>query len=746
MAILDAPAISPLDEVLITAQLGRRPSRAPDFAAESEALVGLMKALQEASASKTNILQRLAEAALELCRAHSAGVSIEDEDKGRRVFRWHGAAGRWAGLLRDAAPRTASLCSLALDRKAPLLMAHPERYFDYPNTDMPPLAETLLVPFAVDGATVGTVWVVAHDGSRRFDREDLRVLTSLSDFAAMAFQVLLRTKRLQHALSQERGGSELLQAISAGLIRENDVNALYQQILDAATSIMHSDFASVQMLEEENLRLLAWRGFHPDSGRFWQQVCHDSAASCGKVLHTGERYVIVDTEESEALAGTADLAEYRRSGIRAVQSTPLRSRSGELIGVISTHWRVPYEPTTGELRLFDVLARLTADLMDRSKVEQALREDARRKNEFLAVLSHELRNPLAPLTTGLELLRRPENEPGLIESIHSMMDRQVSHLTRLVNDLLDLSRISRGTIELQRAPLGVRVVIEAAVELARPLIDQRRHHLIVEHDGGALTVNGDLARLTQVVANVLGNAAKYTDAEGTIRLRAGPEGGLAVIRVRDSGLGIPTAQLEEVFEMFTQVREHRVRSGGGGLGIGLALSRRLIELHGGSIEATSNGLGHGSEFIIRLPIASATDNLDGKVHAAAGMPVVARKLLIVEDNVDTADTLRTALESLGHIVRVARDGAEGLRLFAQFAPEVVLLDIGLPGMNGYEAARRMRQLADGGDVSLVALTGWGQKSDRARAADAGFDAHLTKPATLDSLTSVLSALYPWVPR
>jgi len=201
-----------------------------------------------------------------------------------------------------------------------------------------------------------------------------------------------------------------------------------------------------------------------------------------------------------------------------------------------------------------------------------------------------------------------------------------------------------------------------------------------------------------------------------------------------------------VFEMFTQVREHRVRSGGGGLGIGLALSRRLIELHGGSIEATSNGLGHGSEFIIRLPIASATDNLDGKVHAAAGMPVVARKLLIVEDNVDTADTLRTALESLGHIVRVARDGAEGLRLFAQFAPEVVLLDIGLPGMNGYEAARRMRQLADGGDVSLVALTGWGQKSDRARAADAGFDAHLTKPATLDSLTSVLSALYPWVPR
>jgi signal transduction histidine kinase/CheY-like chemotaxis protein len=742
MVTLEAPAASPLEEVLITAKLAQRPTRLPDFAAESEALVELMKALQEADA---NILQRLAEAALKLCRAHSAGVNIEAhaQEHGRRVFRWLGAAGRWAPFLQEATPRAVNLCSMVLDRNVPLLIAHPERCFDQPDIGGPPLIETLVVPLAVDGATVGTVWVVAHDGSRSFDREDLRILATLSEFAAVAFQVLQRTEQLQNTLSRERAGSQLLQAISAGLICEDDDDALYQQILDAATTIMHSEFASIQMLEEQQLQLLAWRGFHPDSGRFWQQIRHDSGTSCGKTLQTGERFVIADIEQATVLAGSADLGEYHRSGIRAVQSTPLRARSGGLLGVISTHWRVPHEPTADELRLFDVLARLTADLMERSKADQALSEDARRKNEFLAVLSHELRNPLAPLTTGLELLRRPQNNPALIEGIHSMMDRQVSHLTRLVNDLLDLSRISRGTIELQCAPLAMRGVVEAAVELAKPLIDQRRHRLIVEHDGGALTVNGDLARLTQVVANVLGNAAKYTDAEGTIRLRAGVEDGQAVIRVWDSGLGIPPAQLEEVFEMFTQVREHRVRSGGGGLGIGLALCRRLVLLHGGSIEAASSGLGHGSEFIIRLPLASAADSLNGRMPAGVDTPMVSRKLLIVEDNVDAADTLRTALQSLGHVVRVARDGTEGLTLFSEFEPEIVLLDIGLPGMDGYDAARRIRQMAGGRNVSLVALTGWGQKSDRVRAADAGFDAHLTKPATLDSLASVLSALYPW---
>jgi signal transduction histidine kinase len=287
-----------------------------------------------------------------------------------------------------------------------------------------------------------------------------------------------------------------------------------------------------------------------------------------------------------------------------VQSTPLTTRAGQLVGVLSTHWRQPHQPTSGELRFFDVLARLAADLLERSETDQALREADRHKDEFLAVLSHELRNPLAPLSTGLEVLRRAAHQPELVESTRSMMSRQLSHLVRLVDDLLDLSRITRNKIDLQRRTLELRVAVEAAIELCRPLIDQNQHQLIVELDDGPLRVHGDQERLTQVIANVLHNAAKYTDPQGVITMSCGAESNQAVVRIKDSGLGIPTEQLGNVFEMFSQVPEHRTRgNGGGGLGIGLALSRRLIELHGGSITAHSEGLGHGSEFRIQLPLA-----------------------------------------------------------------------------------------------------------------------------------------------
>jgi signal transduction histidine kinase/ActR/RegA family two-component response regulator len=725
----------PLEEVIAITELDDRPARAPDFESESRALVGLMKALREADA---NVLQKLAETALSLCRAHSAGVSLEEEQQGRRVFRWHGAAGRWAPFIGRAVPRDASPCGVVVDRNVPLLMRHPGRHFTFPYADVPPITEALLVPFTADGVAVGTIWLGSHDQSRRFDREDLRVLASLGECASLAYRALARNAAMQVALVKERADFALLRAISAALIRENDIDALYEQILDAATSIMGSERASLQILGEGKLCLLGWRGFDAASVRYWQEVRADSASACGRALSRKERVVIEDTELCEVLAGTKDLAEFRRAGIRSVQSTPLISRTGELVGILSTHWRAPHSPAAGELRLLDVLARMAADLIERARTEQAMREVDRRKDEFLAILSHELRNPLAPITTGLELLRRPDNPPELIASIHLMMSRQISHLTRLVNDLLDLSRITRGTIELQRATIELSGVIGAAVDLARPLIDQRGHDLVVEQPVRSPCVNGDLERLTQVVSNVLGNAARYTDPGGRIHLVVRNEDGYALIIVRDSGLGIPAGQLEQVFGMFAQVPEHRARGGGGGLGVGLALARRLIELHGGTIVARSAGLGHGSEFVIRLRLADAAELSDEVMrHGVNDAHAAGRRILIVEDNVDAADSLRTALESLGHTVRTAQDASEGLAAVDEFSPQAVLLDIGLPGIDGYEAARRVRSSLGRG-VQLIAVTGWGQERDRERARQAGFDAHLTKPISIGALASVLN--------
>jgi signal transduction histidine kinase/ActR/RegA family two-component response regulator len=725
----------PLEAVIITAELDRRPGRVPDLEADSQVLRELMKALKDPDVS---LFQQIAEAALRLCRAHSAGVTVEEEEQGRTIMRCHGAAGGWSPLARRGVPRELCPTSSALDRRMPLLLTYPERHFTgLLGVPVTPTAEMLIVPLTVADAAVGTIYVVAHDDARRFDREDVRLLMNLSEYASVLYQSLQRRLQLQDALARERLGSQLLQAISAGLMSEADPNALYKQILDAATAIMRADFASMHTAKASELYPMEWKGFPKETA--WPSIRWDSPTSCAMAARTGERFVIVDTEQCELFAGRAAALEaLRRSGIRAMQSTPLISRSGELVGVLTTHWRVPYEPTADELRLLDVLARLAADLMERARTIQALREMDQRKTEFLAMLSHELRNPLAPISTGLELLGRSEDKPELIRSLHSMMSRQVSHLTRLVNDLLDLSRITRGTIELEYALLDLRVVIEAAIELSKPLMDQRRHALALQDVDSSLVVDGDMERLTQVISNVLSNAARYTEPGGQIHLSLVAEAGHAVVRVRDSGLGIPAGKLEEVFEMFVQVPEHRAHSGGSGLGIGLALSRRIIELHGGSIWARSEGLGHGSEFFIRLPLAASQAVAEEIGSERIPAPGPSRHVLIIEDNVDAAHMLRVALESFGHAVRVAHDGPSGLAEFETLAAEVVLLDIGLPGMDGYNVARQLRESPRGREVLLIAVTGWGQENDRERSRHAGFDAHLTKPVRLEELRAVMA--------
>ena len=317
-----------------------------------------------------------------------------------------------------------------------------------------------------------------------------------------------------------------------------------------------------------------------------------------------------------------------------------------------------------------------------------------------------------------------------------MMERQLAHLIHLVDDLLDLARVTRGDIELQRSPLDVRAVIRAALELGMPLIEERRHHLEVAAGDEPLPVQGDFQRLTQVVGNLLSNAAKYTEAGGTIRVAAGIENDRVVVRVRDTGYGIPLNRLDDVFEMFSQVPEHRAKTGGGGIGIGLALSRQLVTLHGGAIRAESAGLGHGSEFVVTLPLAASGPQAVEIPEAAAARST--RRVLVVDDNRDAAESLRLVLELDGHEVEAVHGAREALRAVEDFRPEVVLLDIGLPDLDGYQVARRIRARPDGGSVRLFALTGWAQEEDKRKAFEAGFDEHLTKPVDSSRLRALIA--------
>ena len=365
------------------------------------------------------------------------------------------------------------------------------------------------------------------------------------------------------------------------------------------------------------------------------------------------------------------------------------------------------------------------------------REEAdRRKDEFLAILAHELRNPLAPIRNTINILRLSSRPPAA--QLWEMMDRQVGHMVRLVDDLLEVSRITRGSIELRRQPVELSLIIATAVETSRPLIEAARHELTVNLPLEPLVVEADAMRLAQVFANLLNNSAKYTEEGGTVSITATREGDEVMVAVRDSGVGIPAEALGRVFDMFVQVNP-RARRGGSGLGIGLTLARSLVEMHGGSISAASAGAGSGSVFTVRLPLAAAAATvrreLPGPAPRVAGGP----RVLVVDDNRDAADSLAQLLELMGAEVRVAYSGKGALEALASDRAALVFLDIGMPEMDGYEVARRIRADGDARDTRLVALTGWGQEKDRRVSRAAGFDHHLTKPPDAGELRELLAS-------
>lgn len=412
--------------------------------------------------------------------------------------------------------------------------------------------------------------------------------------------------------------------------------------------------------------------------------------------------------------------------LATVASSFLQSR----LGVINERWRAAQ--TLALSRDVAEHQRLTAALR---KSESLLRNADRRKDEFLAMLAHELRNPLAPISTALEIVRTKIGDEPQVSRPIAIMQRQVAHMVRLLDDLLEVSRVSRGKIELRREPSDLASIVQHGVETARPLFERKRQNLIVSVADEPIHVDGDPNRLAQVVGNLLNNASKFTSDGGNTSISLSAEKGRAVIRVSDDGIGIDEQQLMSIFELFVQVDTSIERSQGG-LGIGLALVRKLVEMHGGSVAAESAGVGQGTTFVVELPMIAAPMLEASKPAAASRTPP--RRILVVDDNPDSVDSLAALLASSGHEVHIARDGLQAVETALRLRPEIILLDIGLPLLSGLDAARRIR--VEQGDACpvLIALTGFGQEKDRRRSEEAGFDAHMVKPVDYALLTRLLA--------
>jgi two-component system, chemotaxis family, CheB/CheR fusion protein len=556
----------------------------------------------------------------------------------------------------------------------------------------------------------------------------------------------LRTREEQ--VARELASMSRLHALVGRLLVATDIDGALDRVLEAALEIQGTSMGYVRLRDEASgaLRIVAQRGFEPESLEPIRSVSADHATADARAARLGERVVIEDVEADSV--PEADRKTAAAAGFRAVQVTPLVDRDGQVLGAVSTHFGEPSGPSEHDLRLLDLYVRQATDFITQLRRQEKVREADRRKEEFLALLSHELRGPLAAIHTSVEILkpaRRAELDEPQLSHCREVIGRQAENLRRLVDDLLQVTRVTQGRIELRREPVELARVVAHAVEQSRDLIDQAAHRLSLDLPEEDLWLLGDPTRLEQVVANLLNNAARYTPPGGDIRVGAQEEDGRVLLSVRDSGVGLRAEDLSEIFDMFYQVAPTIDRSQGG-LGIGLALVRRLVELHGGDIDAHSDGLGRGSEFVVRLP----------RIDAPAGTPRPAPpaldpegspslkilKILAVDDDPDVASTLAILLEQWGHEVRTASDGEKAVEVARDYRPDVALLDLGLPKLTGYEVARRIRAEDWGRDMLLIAQTGWGRDEDREQTRTAGFDHHLTKPVPLRRLKQLLERRSP----
>ncbi len=563
-----------------------------------------------------------------------------------------------------------------------------------------------------------------------------------------AEQILLESEK---RLAAEAVALARLNELSTRLWRTRSLNEGLDEILAAVIELLGADKGNIQLLDPENsqLTLRAQRGFGPQFLELPREVCAADDFLWAEALRSGQRIIIEDIETDDSYAPYRP--DSRAAGHRSLVANPLVSADGEPIGMVAAHFRSIHRPSEQELRRFDLYVRQAGDFIQRCKLEQdlrrseaALRDADRRKDEFLALLAHELRNPLAPIRYALAVNKKGGGTPEQRNEAEGVIERQVAHMSRLLDDLLDVSRVTRSRLELKKSPTELAAVVASAVETARPMLEAKHHALSIDLPTHAVRFEADLVRLAQVLSNLLINAAKYTDPGGQIRLRAVQEGNDLLISVGDNGIGIAADMMPRLFTIFSQAEDVLGRAEGG-LGIGLSLVRGLVTLHGGSVEVRSDGPGRGSEFIVRLPIgapaaaaqidAPAEGAVPGGSAAGAGL-----KILVVDDNRDAADSCATLLELSGHHVQTAYTGRNALELAETFRPHALLLDIGLPDFDGYQLARKIRAAPWGGSIVLIALTGWGQEADRRRAFDAGFDYHLTKPIAPETVESLLRSL------
>lgn len=574
-----------------------------------------------------------------------------------------------------------------------------------------------------------------HRESRAWPEDEL---TFIRDFAERT-RVAVERRRNEQVMAADLECMGKLRDLAAGLIANEDPCALFEDVLTTAVFVAGAEAGSIQLLDAASgdLLLAAARGLDPVLVEGFGRVRPGSSSSCGQALAAKQR-VFLDFEPAPGAVADKTLELLRSFGLRCGQSTPLVGRSGRMVGMFSTHWRQSRTLKDRDQKFLDLLAGQAADLIERH-------EAARHKDEFIAMLSHELRNPLVPIRNGVALLGEASDPRELLATIQPMMARQLAHLARLLDDLLDVSRITSGQLRLEKKPVTLQSILTLALDSHREQARQKSIEFIEQLRDVTRQLNVDESRMAQVISNLLSNAVKFSQPGGRITLEGSfldppqVQSSCLELALRDTGAGIAAEDLPRVFDMFMssplQVAGRTARDG---LGVGLALARRIVQLHDGVLEAHSDGPGQGSRFVLRIPVeeavAASRAEAPGK-NAPAG-PL---DILVVDDNVDGANSMVLLLHSMGYGATARYDAMSGIAATEQQLPSIVLMDIGMPVMDGYEACRRLRQL-HGAALRIIAVTGWGQAEDKRRALESGFDGHLTKPVEPDELLAIFAEL------